>query len=1054
MKAPFILSSKHYFLFLCFFLFTSIQIGVAADFKILAFHKTNGYRHTGAINAGITMLETLGTNSAIATWDVDNTTDASVFTTANLAQYDVIVFLCTSGGGLLDASQKAAMEAFIQGGKGFVGYHSATDTYRNTNTNSQWLWYNELVGGIVQSNPYHTPNNTQGTMNVLTDHVTTDHLGGIGATWVHNEEWYYWEQNGGQVSPNNVVLLEVEATGNDSYDAKRPITWYKNFDGGRSFYTALGHNGSTYSNDQKFRTMSEIAILWAADRINTIQDCTSPLSSSWTDLLAEDFTCWELWMGVPHTTTGLPGSSSNVTNGSGTPLGLNNDPANVFSIIDVNGEKQLYITGEVYGGLTTINEYSNYHLSMQFKWGTLKWEPRLNQLRDSGILYHAKGNHGTFWDVWKASLEMQVQETDCGDFYSLANVDGEILASNNGGGLTFDPENGSLVNVGKVNAEQDLENPNGQWNTLEVIVIGDRAIHYVNGVMVNALENATYNGNTVTQGQIQIQSEGAEVYYRDIKIRTASEFPEDDAIRLGWVTAPTCDTNAPIGDTISLKKIGGDENWVTKSLSSTNISADADLAADADLYVVETHPLGCVAFKSVATGKYLQTAGGSTTASIRENGNAPGTWEQFGWEDLGNNQVAILSLFMDGWLQADWTVDDAPIIPGGTTIGDYETFGYAVKGEVVTAPTCDTNAPIGDTISLKKIGGDENWIIIGPGSTNISASADLNADADLFVVETHPLGCVAFKSVATGKYLQTVGGSTTAAIRASGNAPGIWEQFGWEDLGNNQVAILSLFMDGWLQADWTVDDAPIIPGGTTVGDYETFGYAFSVEECLEIDVTLVLEGPYDPIAGLMNNNLYGLGLLPTAQPYNTAPWNYTGTEGDGMAITDFPANSVDWVLISLRSDVAPSTQVLKTAAMLLSDGSLFLPDCELVGTVADGAYYIVVEHRNHMGVMSASTVSLANNQISYNFSTQDSYSSNNGLAQKDLSGVWALFSGDFDQSDFPSFDINGQDKALWNIENGNFGIYSYPDSNLDGDINGDDNIYWQQNSGVYSTVPK
>jgi len=216
-------------------------------------------------------------------------------------------------------------------------------------------------------------------------------------------------------------LLEVQSTGNNSYDAQRPITWYKEFDGGRSFYTALGHNGTTYNGNQNFRLMCEKAVLWAANLLNPINDCSTDITPVWTDLLAEDFTCWEKFLGVPHSTTGLPGASPNVTNGSGTPLGLNNDPTNVFSVINVNGEKQLYITGQVYGGLTTKREYSNYHLSMQFKWGTQKWEPRLNKLRDSGILYHCKGPHGAFWDVWKSSLEMQVQEGDCGDYYRLSN---------------------------------------------------------------------------------------------------------------------------------------------------------------------------------------------------------------------------------------------------------------------------------------------------------------------------------------------------------------------------------------------------------------------------------------------------------------------------------------------------------------------------------------------------------------------------------------------------------------------------------------------------------
>ena len=129
-----------------------------------------------------------------------------------------------------------------------------------------------------------------------------------------------------------------------------------------------------------------------------------------------------------------------------------------------------------------------------------------------------------------------------------------------------------------------------------------------------------------------------------------------------------------------------------------------------------------------------------------------------------------------------------------------------------------------------------------------------------------------------------------------------------------------------------------------------------------------------------------------------------------MTLTDFPANSVDWVLVSLRSTIDPSTQVFKMAAILLSDGSLYLTDCNLVGSIPNGFYYIVVEHRNHMGAMSPAKVSLANNRISYDFSAQDSYTAGNGFGQKNLSSVWALYTGDFDQFDFPSYDINGKTK--------------------------------------------
>lgn len=249
--------------------------------RILVFHETHGFRHTGAINNGITMFEELGNENN--QWITVNSNDSSVFTIANLAQYDVIVFLNTSGsdeppsqdGDLLSASEKAAFENFIASGKGFIGIHAATDTYRD----GVWPFYNELVGAIVQTGPNHTSNGFNADLEVKASHPTVDFLGTVGSIWNKDEEYYYWQNNGGQLSTDNTVLLEVESTGSNSYDAVRPITWYKesitydddnnngtpdvNLSGFRSFYTALGHNGSDYNSDLNFRNLLKNATLWA-----------------------------------------------------------------------------------------------------------------------------------------------------------------------------------------------------------------------------------------------------------------------------------------------------------------------------------------------------------------------------------------------------------------------------------------------------------------------------------------------------------------------------------------------------------------------------------------------------------------------------------------------------------------------------------------------------------------------------------------------------------------------------------------------------------------------
>ena len=241
--------------------------------KILIYHETNGFRHTGAIDNGITMFEDLGNENGA--WIADNSQESTVFTTSNLEQYDVVVFLNTSGNNLLSESEKLAFENFIASGKGFIGIHAATDTYRD----GVWPFYNELVGGIVQSSPNHTNNNFNADIEVVSSHPTVDFLGPVGTIWNKDEEYYYWQNNGGQLSTDNTVVLEVESTGSNSYDEARPITWYKEsitydddnndatpevtLSGFRSFYTALGHNGSDYSSNSNFRTLIKNATLWA-----------------------------------------------------------------------------------------------------------------------------------------------------------------------------------------------------------------------------------------------------------------------------------------------------------------------------------------------------------------------------------------------------------------------------------------------------------------------------------------------------------------------------------------------------------------------------------------------------------------------------------------------------------------------------------------------------------------------------------------------------------------------------------------------------------------------
>ncbi|MDW7692224.1 DUF1080 domain-containing protein [Flammeovirgaceae bacterium SG7u.111] len=262
------------------------------------------------------------------------------------------------------------------------------------------------------------------------------------------------------------------------------------------------------------------------------------ISKKWQPLLDKELSNFELFVGVPHETVEIKGyeTSANVTKGK--PIGLN-DPLNIMTTIEEDGELVLKITGEVYAGLTTLQEFGDYHLKAEFKWGEKKWEPRLNQKRDNGILYHCHGEHGTFWKVWMSSLEFQVQETDMGDFVGLVHARADIRSSKVKDGfyqVTDDSKEyitygGGGGNPGYCHINKHNEKPNGEWNTVELICVGRKSIHVVNGKVVMVVENArkVINGEEIplSKGKLQFQSEAAEAYYKNIEIKSVKKFPKE-----------------------------------------------------------------------------------------------------------------------------------------------------------------------------------------------------------------------------------------------------------------------------------------------------------------------------------------------------------------------------------------------------------------------------------------------------------------------------------------------------------------------------------------------
>lgn len=204
---------------------------------------------------------------------------------------------------------------------------------------------------------------------------------------------------------------------------------------------------------------------------------------------------------------------------------------------------------------------------------------------------------------------------------------------------------------------------------------------------------------------------------------------------------------------------------------------------------------------------------------------------------------------------------------------------------------------------------------------------------------------------------------------------------------------------------------------------------------------------------------------PAGQPYNVAPWNYNGTEGLGWTDADYDAieategaTVVDWVLVTFRTDIQANTAVGQAAGLLLNDGRVVFPEHTLALdglTTAD--LYMVIDHRNHMGVMSPVAVGMTTRaEMALDLRNVDSYATQTGIGQSEImSGVWAMPAGDASKvTDLTGYDINGNDKTIWDTDNGKFDSYFPGDFNMDGDVNGGDKALWSDNNGIFSNVPK
>lgn len=202
--------------------------------SVLILTETQGFTHANQISAGLTMFNDLAAANGFQMTHAPDS--AGVITNTNLAQFDAVVFLNTTGN-IFNSAEEAAFENYIAGGGGYVGIHSATDCEYG------WAYYGDFVGTWFSNHP---PGVNPATLNVAdATHPSTLTLA---PSFVWADEWYNFQSNVANDADTNLLLLVDETTySGGTMGPVHPISWNKTVNGGRMFYTALGHNVSAYT---------------------------------------------------------------------------------------------------------------------------------------------------------------------------------------------------------------------------------------------------------------------------------------------------------------------------------------------------------------------------------------------------------------------------------------------------------------------------------------------------------------------------------------------------------------------------------------------------------------------------------------------------------------------------------------------------------------------------------------------------------------------------------------------------------------------------------------
>lgn len=263
----------------------------------------------------------------------------------------------------------------------------------------------------------------------------------------------------------------------------------------------------------------------------TLTNIPMPTGPAISLLNGKDLSDWDIWLGYAD-------PAITYVNRTERPIGAKPAGDAMFSMVTEDGEPALRVDGRTWGSIVHRGSFGNYHLRLEFKWSGKRHPPRLDLPENNGLLYHSFGAPGAVYGTWMPAVEFEIMRGSTGMVVPVGTFVKPVTQAGRDRSL-IDPQRrfmpgGRAVTVQapawNVEAATDAEKPVGQWNLLDLYVLGDRAVHVVNGVPVMVLDRISVQDpdgswQPLTQGHIQFQSEGAETFFRRITLEPIDRLP-------------------------------------------------------------------------------------------------------------------------------------------------------------------------------------------------------------------------------------------------------------------------------------------------------------------------------------------------------------------------------------------------------------------------------------------------------------------------------------------------------------------------------------------------